>query len=143
MDVVEAEYKARIEELEKRDPIKQLKVAATEIIGQIAHRIVDTTHLLETTTSSWLGSKQIDAIEEVHKEIRQFEAEIAKLKEETPSFTPIQWMVQSGKGKKLQIQLQRLREEEMEFLKVTQPWQDELADLAQKVEAKLTKFKET
>ena len=31
----------------------------------------------------------------------------------------------------------------MEFLKVTQPWQDELVDLAQKVEKKITKFKET
>ena len=35
MDVVEAEYKARIEELEKRDPTEQLKVAAKEITGQI------------------------------------------------------------------------------------------------------------
>ena len=31
----------------------------------------------------------------------------------------------------------------MKFLKVTQPWQDELADLAQKVETKLAKFRET
>ena len=30
----------------------------------------------------------------------------------------------------------------MEFFKVTQPWQDELADLAQKVETKLIEFKE-
>ena len=30
----------------------------------------------------------------------------------------------------------------MEFMKVTQPWQDELADLAQKLEIKLTEFKE-
>ena len=52
-------------------------------------------------------------------------------------------MVQSGKSKKLQIQLQKLHEEEMEFLKVTQPWQDELEDLAQKVETKLVEFKET
>jgi hypothetical protein len=28
-------------------------------------------------------------------------------------------------------------------MKVTQPWQDELADLAQKLEMKLVKFKET
>ena len=31
----------------------------------------------------------------------------------------------------------------MEFMKVTQPWQDELADLAQKLEMKLIEFKET
>ena len=31
----------------------------------------------------------------------------------------------------------------MEFMKVTQPWQDELADLAQKLERRLTEFKET
>ena len=55
MDTLEVEYKARIEELEKRDPTEQLKVAAKEITKQIAHQIEDTTHLLETTTSSWLG----------------------------------------------------------------------------------------
>jgi Holliday junction resolvasome RuvABC endonuclease subunit len=30
----------------------------------------------------------------------------------------------------------------MKFMKVTQPWQDELEDLALKVETKITKFKE-
>ena len=60
------------------------------------------------------------------------------LKEETPGLTPVQRMVQSSKSKKLQIQLQKLHEEETEFLKVTQPWQDELVDLVQKVEKKLT-----
>jgi len=59
MNTVEAKYKARIEELEKRDPTEQLKVAAKEITRQIAHQIEDTTHLLETTTSSWLGIKKI------------------------------------------------------------------------------------
>ena len=143
MDTVEVEYKARIEELEKRDPTEQLKVAAKEIVGQIAHRIEDTTHLLETTIELWLGIEQIDAVEEVREEIWQAEAEIAKLKEETPCLTLVQRMVQSGKSKKLRIQLQTLREEESKFLKVTQPWQDELADLVQKVENKLTEFKET
>ena len=38
MDIVEAEYKARIEELEKRDPSEQLKVAAKEISGKIAQQ---------------------------------------------------------------------------------------------------------
>lgn len=44
MDTVEVEYKARIEELEKRDPTEQLKATAKEIIEQIAYRITDTTH---------------------------------------------------------------------------------------------------
>ena len=53
MDTVETEYKARIEELEKWDPTAQLKEAAKEVAEQIAYRITDTTHLLETTTESW------------------------------------------------------------------------------------------
>ena len=122
MDRVEAEYKARIEELEKRDPTEQLKAAAKEIAEQIAYRIADTTHLLETTTESWMGIEQITTVEEEHKEIRQVKAEIAKLKEETPGLTPVQRIVQSGKSKKVHIQLQRLREDETEFMKVTQPW---------------------
>ena len=36
MDTIETKYKARIEELEKRDPTAQLKVAAKEIAGLIA-----------------------------------------------------------------------------------------------------------
>ena len=51
-------------------------------------------------------------------------------------------MVHIGKRKKLQIQLQWLQADEMEFMKVTQPWQDELADLALRVEMKITEFKE-
>ena len=45
-------------------------------------------------------------------------------------------MIKSGERNKLQNQLQKLREEETKFLQVTQPWQDEMADLALKVEAK-------
>ena len=52
-------------------------------------------------------------------------------------------MIQSSKSKKLQIQLQKLHKEETEFMRVTQPWQDELADLALQVEAKLREFSET
>ena len=122
MDAVEAEYKARIEKLEKRDPTEQLKIVAKEIAGQIVYRIEDTTHLLETAIESWLGIEHIDALEVVREEIRQAEAEIAKLKKETLGLTPVQKMVQSSKSRKLQIQLQKLREEEMKFLKVTQPW---------------------
>ena len=35
MDTIEAEYKARIEELEKRDPSAKLKVEAVEINSKI------------------------------------------------------------------------------------------------------------
>ena len=90
MDTVEAEYKARIEELDKQDPSEQLKVAAKEISGKNAQQIQDTTHLLETTTSSWLGIEQIDVVEEVCKQIRQAEADIAMLKEEIASLTLVQ-----------------------------------------------------
>ena len=57
--------------------------------------------------------------------------------------TPMQWMIKSGKSKRLQIQLQKLQEEEAKFLQVTQAWQDELVDLALQVETKLTEFQET
>ena len=81
MDAVEVEYKARIEELEKRDLTEQLKAAAKEIAGQIAFGIMETTHLLETTSESWMGIEHITTVEEVREEIRQVEAEIVKLKE--------------------------------------------------------------
>lgn len=55
MDIVEAEYKARIEELEKRDLTEQLKAVAKKIAEQIAYRIANTTHLLETTIELWMG----------------------------------------------------------------------------------------
>ena len=77
-----------------------------------------------------MSIEQIEIVEEVREKIRQDEEKIVKLKEETPSLTPVQRMVQTGKRKKLQIQLQRLREDETEFMKVTQPWKNKLADLA-------------
>ena len=55
----------------------------------------------------------------------------------------MQRMIKLGESKKLQIRLQKLREEETEFLQVTQPWQDKLVDLALQVEAKLAEFRET
>ena len=101
MDTLEAEYKARIKELEKRDSSKQLKVAVKEMSGKIVQQIQDTTHLLETITSSWLGIEQIKAVEEVRREICQDEVEIAKLKKEIAGLRPVQQMIQSGKSKKL------------------------------------------
>lgn len=52
MDTVEVEYKAKIEELEKRDPSEQLKANTEEISAKIEQWIQDTVHLLETTSSS-------------------------------------------------------------------------------------------
>ena len=57
MDIVKVEYKASIKELEKRDLSEQLKVEAKEISNKIEQQIQETTHLLETTTSSWMGIK--------------------------------------------------------------------------------------
>lgn len=103
MDIVEVEYKAQIDELEKKDLTEQLKAAATEIVGQLAFWITNTTHILETILESWMGIEQITIVEEVGEEIQQVEAEIVKLKEETPGLTQVQRMVQLGKSKKLQI----------------------------------------
>lgn len=86
-----------------------MKATTKEITRQIAFQITDTTRLLETTSESWMGIEQITTVEEACEEIQQVEVEIAKLKEKkTTDLTPIQRMVQSGKSKKLQIQLQRL-----------------------------------
>ena len=137
MDTVEAEYKARIEELEKRDPSEKLKVESKEISHKIEQQIQDTTHLLETTTSSWMGIEQIDVIEEVCKEINQAEANIGKLKEEMTGLPLVQRMIKSDESKKFQIQLQKLRKEETKFLQFTQPWQDELVGLTLQVETKI------
>lgn len=98
---------------------------------------------METTTSSWMGIEKIKNIKEVCIEIHQDEADIASLKEEMEGLTPVQRMIKSGESKRLQIQLQKLHEEETEFLQVTQPWQDKLADLALQVETKLAEFRET
>lgn len=101
MDMVEAEYKAKSMDLEKRDLSEQLKVDAEEISGKIEQWIRETTQLLETTTSSWLGIEQIDNIEEVHAEIHQAEVDITKLKEEMAGLTPVQRMIKSGGSKRL------------------------------------------
>ena len=87
-----------------------------------------------------MGIKHIDTIEEVCANIHQVEVNIARLKAEMEGLTPMQRMIKLGESKKLQIRLQKLRAEETEFLKVTQPWQDKMADLALQVETKLVEF---
>ena len=146
MDMVEIEYKAKIAELEKRDPsslAEQLKADAEEINGKIEQRIQETAQLLEALTSSQMAIEKIDTIEEVHVDIRQVELDIARLKAEMEGLPQLQQMIKSGERKRLQIWLQKLQEEETEFLQVSQPWKDELASLALQVEAKLTEFQET
>ena len=84
MDTVEAEYKAKIVELEQRDLsalAEKLKEDIEEISGKIEQQIQETMQLLETTTSFWLGIEQIDTIEEVRADIYQVEADIERLKE--------------------------------------------------------------
>lgn len=93
MDTVEAKYKAKIVELEKRDLSEQLKADTQEISGKIEQQIQETMHLLETTTSSWMGIEQIETIEEVRAEIHQAEADIVKLKEEMRGLTLVQRMI--------------------------------------------------
>lgn len=90
-----------------------------------------------------MGIEQIDTIEEVLADIHQVEADIAGLKGDMEGLTPVQWMIELGERKKLQIWFQKLWEEETEFLQVTQLRQDELEDLAFQVEAKLAEFQET
>ena len=90
-----------------------------------------------------MGIEQIDTIDKVCTDILQVEVDIARLKVEMEGLTQVQWMIKSGESKKLQIRLQKLWEEETEFLQVTQPWQDELVNLALQVEAKLAEFRET
>ena len=58
----------------------------------------------------------------MHADIHQVEADISRLKEEMEGLTLVQRMIKSGERKKLQIWLQKLWEEETEFLPVTQPW---------------------
>ena len=146
MDMVETEYKAKIAELEQRDPsalARQLKEEPEEISGKIEQSIQETAQLLEATTSSQMGIEQINTIEEVRIDIRQVDADIARLKEEMEGLTQVHRMIKSGESKKLQIPQQKLWEEETEFLQVTLPWQDKLADLTLQMEAKIAEFQET
>ena len=92
---------------------------AEEISGKIEQWIQETAQFLETTTSSWVSIEKINTIEEVCATIHQVEVDIARLKEEMKSLTLVQQMIKSGESKILQIQLQKLREEEIEFLQVT------------------------
>ena len=55
-----------------------------------------------------MGIEKIDTIKEVHTDIHQVEADIARLKAEMEGLTPVQRMIKSGERKKLQIRLQKL-----------------------------------
>lgn len=53
---------------------------------------------------------------------------------------PLKHMLKMGESKRLQTELQQLHTREVEYLKTLQPWQDEVSEIAIKVNAKLTEF---
>ena len=46
-----------------------------------------------------------------------------------------------GENKKLQGELQKLCAREAEYMKIVQPWQDEVLEIALQVDAKISEFK--
>lgn len=54
----------------------------------------------------------------------------------------LQRMLKMGENKRLQTKLQKFHTKEAKYLKIVQPWQEEVSQIALQVNEKLTDFKE-
>ena len=76
--------------------------------------------------------------EDLQKNQQELEEVVATMKD----MPLLQCMLKMGENKRLQTELQKLRTQEAKYLKIVQPWQEEVSQIALQVNEKLAKFKE-
>ena len=103
----------------------------------------DTQKLLEDITSTWATMEEIDDLIAVFIKLQKNQQELDVVATTMKDLPPLQRMMKMGENKRLQTKLQKLRAQEEEYLKIVQPWQEEVSVTALQVNAKLTKFKAT
>lgn len=146
---MEAEHKACIVELEARRPEtlpedqEKKKEAIQGFASDIAQRIEEAQKLLEDASTSWQAMDEIDDLVTVHDEIHEIRKEVDTISMSMKALPAIEKMLKMGETQKLQEKLRKLHREEAHYLKTIKPCQEEVSQIALKVNEKLTQFKAT
>ena len=116
---------------------KELKVA----LDMITLRLEDTQKILNDVTATWTAMEEIPDLLTIHKEVQKTQQELEAVATVMKDLLPLQRMLKMGKNKKLQGELQKLCAREEEYLKIVQPWQEEVSEIALQIDAKILEFK--
>ena len=86
---------------------------------------------------------KIDDLVAIHDEIQETQKEMDTISMSMKALPAIENMLKMGKTQKLQEKLRKLCREEAHYLKIVQPWQEEVSQIALKDNEKLMEFKAT
>lgn len=82
--------------------------------------------------------EDIDGLVEVRTTLQKMQCKVDALTDRMKDLLPIERMLKMGQTTKLQVKMQKLREEEESYTKTLQPWQTWLSTIALKVTKKLS-----
>ena len=160
MEKMKAEHEARIAEMEveHKDHIKELearrprtppkdrekrKKAIQGFVRDIAQHIEEAQKLLEVASASWQAMDEFDDLVAACDEIQETQKQVDTISMSMKALPAIEKMLKMGEMQKLQEKLRRLQREEEHFLKIVQPWQGEVPQIALKVNEKIMEIKAT
>lgn len=108
----------------------------------ITQRIEEDHKLLDDASTSWQSMDEIDDLVIVHDEIQETQKEVDTIFVSIKALLANEKMLKMGEKQKLQEKITKLCREEAHYLKIVQPWQEEVSQITIKVNEKLMKFKD-
>ena len=103
-------------------------------------RIDDAESLLADATKTWSKLEELADRLELQQSIQNIENVVAAMKEEVKSLGALAKMKKMTEMNHLQSEVQRLREKEIQFYNLLQPYQEQIAELVDAVEQKVKEF---
>ena len=143
---MEEDHKAQIVELEARAPgtpevDKEAREQAFRLTStHMKCHIDDAESFLADATKTWSDLEELLDRLDLQQSIQNIENVIAKIKEEVKSLGALAKMKNMTEMNHLQQETQRLREKEIQFNNLLQPYQEQIAELVDAVEQKVKEF---
>ena len=103
-------------------------------------RIDDAESLLADATKTWAELEEIPDRLDLQQSIQNIENVVAAMKEEVKSLGSLTKMKKMIEMNRLQQEAQRLREKQIQFNDMLQPYQEQIAELVYTVEQKVKEF---
>lgn len=144
IEKINAEYKARIVELEAKPPgmplaEKEARSQALKGYASIVEVCIEEAQkLLNNAGEAWTNMEDIDDLVKIWQQLQETQHQVDALSGTLKDLPPIQRMLKRRESSKLEAKMQKLRIEEAGFTETLQPWQAHLSDMAVKITEKLS-----
>ena len=103
-------------------------------------RIDDAESLLADATKTWSELEELLDRLELQQSIQNIEKTTTAMREEVKSLGALENMKRMTEMNRLQQEMQRLREKEIQFNNLLQPYQEQIVELVDAVEQKVKEF---